>query len=270
MGCASWAVGIAMVCVPLPALAQQMPLSWEPHARPVLELPSVAWSPQQSSAPAEPPKTDQGSKGDDHPGKSDNRLFGALPDFLTVENADNVPPLTTKQKYDVTFRSTFDLGQYLFFAGLAGISQADNADPSYRQGALGYAKRLGLAFADGTSENFLTTAILPSMLHQDPRYYRLGTVNVWYRAGYSVSRIFVTRSDTGHRQFNFSEIVGSGVAAGLYNTYHPASDRTVSNTLASWWMQVGYDTGFIIVREFWPDVRRKFGHHPPDAGAQIS
>jgi hypothetical protein len=225
--CAPGTAGIALVLLALPAMAQQ----------------------------------DEGNKTDPHAGTSNNRLFGALPDFLTVENADQVPPLTTKQKYDVTIRSTFDLGQYMFYAGLAGISQADNADPSYRQGAAGYAKRFGLAFADGTTENFLTSAVLASVLHQDPRYYRLGTGGLWHRAGYSVSRIFVTRGDTGHEQFNFSEIVGSGMAAGLYNTYHPASDRTVSNTLATWWMQVGYDTGFIIVREFWPDVRRKFRKH---------
>jgi hypothetical protein len=185
-------------------------------------------------------------------------LFGALPDFLTVENAEHVPPLTTKQKFDVTTRSTFDVGQYLFCAGLAGISQAEDADPSYRQGAAGYAKRFGLAFADITTENFMVTAIVPSLLHQDPRYYRLGKGSVLHRTGYSVSRIFVTRSDTGHAQFNFSEIGGGVAAAGLYNAYHPASDRTVANTLADWWMQVGYDMGFIVVREFWPDIRRKF------------
>jgi hypothetical protein len=76
----------------------------------------------------------------------------------------------------------------------------------------------------------------------------------------------VTRSDAGHVQFNFSEIVGAALSAGLYNTYHPASDRTFSNTLESWWMQIGYDTGFIIIREFWPDVRRKFSKPSKEGG----
>jgi hypothetical protein len=107
----------------------------------------------------------------------------------------------------------------------------------------------------------LTSAIFASAFRQDPRYYRLGTGSILHRAGYSLSRIFVTLSDTGHTQFNVSEILGSATAAGLYNTYHPASDRTVGNTLETWWMQVGYDTGFILVREFWPDVRQKFRRH---------
>jgi hypothetical protein len=238
MSCASWMLGIAAAVVAL----------------------GVTSSAQQPSVPGSQTKEDQeGTKRKgEHPGTSNNRLFGALPDFLTVENAENVPPLSTKEKFNVTIRSTFDLGQYLFYGGLAGISQAENADPSYGRGVAGYAKRFGLVFADGTTENFLTSAIFASVLRQDPRYYRLGKGSVWYRTGYSVSRIFVTRSDTGHAQFNFSEIGGSALAAGLYNTYHPASDRTLANTMASWWMQIGYDTGFIIVREFWPDVRRKF------------
>ena len=168
----------------------------------------------------------------------------------------NVPPLTSREKFGVTLRSSFDWGQYLFYGGIAGISQAQNADPSFRQGALGYTKRFGLALADGTVENVLTTAVLPAALHQDPRYYRLGEGGLVHRTGYAVSRIFVTRGDNGHTQFNMSELAGSGLSAGLYNTYHPASDRSVSNTIESWWMQVGYDTAFIIIREFWPDVVR--------------
>jgi hypothetical protein len=261
----SWTVGIAVVCAALPAMAQQGSVSLGPHSLAVIELQPTS-SVQQTPNAGDQTKEDQGNKSDPHPGTSDNRLFGALPDFLTVENADNVAPLTTKQKFDVTIRSTFDLGSYVFFGGLAGISQAENADPSYGQGAKGYAKRYGLALADGTLENFMTTAILPSMLRQDPRYYRLGDGGLWHRTGYSVSRIFVTRSDAGHVQFNFSEILGSALAAGLYNTYHPASDRTFTNTLASWWMQVGYDTAFIIVREFWPDVQHRFRKPSKEGG----
>jgi hypothetical protein len=256
-----WGAGIAVWLIAAPATAQQESLLPARLLPPASEPRAVNAVVQQPSPAGGPAKDDPKKKGDDQSGTSNNRLFGALPDFLTVENKAYLPPLTTKQKFDVTIRSTFDMGQYLFFGGLAGISQAENADPSYRQGATGYAKRFGLAFADGTTENLLTSAIFASVFHQDPRYLRLGTGSILHRTGYSLSRIFVTRSDAGHAQFNVSEILGSATAAGLYNTYHPASDRTMANTLATWWMQVGYDTGFIVVREFWPDVRRKFGKH---------
>ena len=249
-----------MLVVAVPAMAQQQAPSvlQQPPAGSKIENASVQAVAQQPSSPGDQAPDDQGKKSDEQSATSTNRLFGTLPDFLTVENVGHVPPLTTKQKFDATYRSTFDWGQYLFCAGLAGIDQAQNRDPSYGQGVQGYAKRFGLAFADLTTENFMTTAIVPSLLHQDPRYYRMGKGNVFYRMGYSVSRIFVTRGDTGHAQFNFSEIGGALAAAALYNAYHPSSDRTVGDTLSSWVWQVGYDTVFIEVREFWPDIRRKF------------
>lgn len=210
----------------------------------------------QQSETDQPPVTDEQSA------TTKNRLFGTIPDFLTVDDVGQVPPLTTKMKFAVTARSSFDWGSYLFYGGLAGIGQASNSDPSFGQGAQGYVKRFALATADGTLENFLTTAIVPSLLHQDPRYYRMTNGNLAVRAAYSVSRIFLTRNDSGAIRFNFSELGGSLAAAGLYNSYHPASDRTFSNLIQSWWLQVAYDTGFIVIREFWPDVKERLMRHP--------
>ena len=103
----------------------------------------------------------------------------------------------------------------------------------------------------------MTGAILPSLLHQDPRYYQLGHGSFKHRLGHAISRIFVTRSDSGNTVFNVSEVLGSAVAGGIANTYHPAGDRTVANTVSVWWTQVGWDTVAIGVKEFWPDIRRK-------------
>ncbi len=192
-------------------------------------------------------------------GESNRRLFGAIPDFLTVEDTEHVPPLTSRQKFAITWRGILDPGQVLFCATLAGISQAENADPSYHQGAAGYSKRLALAFADVTTENVLVTAVFASALHEDPRYYRLGRGPVLARGAYTISRMVVTRTDAGARQFNNAEIFGAAAAALLYNTYHPDSDRSVANTFESWGMQLGFDTGTLLVREFWPDVRRGLG-----------
>jgi hypothetical protein len=155
-------------------------------------------------------------------------------------------------------RSSFDSVEYGWYGSLAGIEQIENEDASYGRGPTGYTKRYGLAVADGTIENFMVSAVFSSALHQDPRYYQMGTGRASHRMGYSVSRIFVTRSDAGHPRFNYAEILGSAAAAGLYVTYHPAEDRTVAHTLTAWWSQVGYDTVSIVVKEFWPDIRRKF------------
>ncbi|GAC1507417.1 MAG: hypothetical protein NVS1B11_08720 [Terriglobales bacterium] len=196
-------------------------------------------------------------KKEERTGTSDDRLFYALPNFLTVESK-NVPPLTASQKFKVVARGSFDYIQVPWYGFLAGIGQAEDSEAGYGQGAAGYGKRFGAYAADGTIENFFTGAILPSMFHEDPRYFQSGEGGFWRRTRYSVSRIFVTRTDSGGHHFNFSEIVGSALSAGISTySYHPKGDRTVPNTASVWGTQVGYDTFTIVVKEFWPDIRRK-------------
>jgi hypothetical protein len=211
------------------------------------------------SQPQPPATPAQGSNsGKAAPGTSNDRLFFTLPNFLTLENAGNVAPLTTAQKYKETARSTFDPVQFAWYGLLAGISQASNSEPGYGQGSVGYAKRYGAAFADGTIENLMTRAVLPSLLHEDPRYFQLGKGGAAHRTWYAVSRIFVTRTDSGSTRFNYSEIFGSAASAGISTySYHPQADRTLANTLSVWYTQVGYDGISFLAKEFWPDIRRK-------------
>ena len=206
-------------------------------------------------------KTDQPPKSNYESGTSKDRLFYALPNFLTLENAGQLPPLTVAEKFKVVFRGSFDFVEYPWYGLLAGISQAENSEAGYGQGGAGYGKRYGTAFADGTIENFMTAAVLPSILRQDPRFFQSSNGTFLHRLGYAVSRIFVTRTDSGGEQFNYSEIFGSAIAAGISTySYHPHDDRTVPNTASVWGSQVGYDTIAIVVKEFWPDIRRKIRH----------
>lgn len=233
-------------------------------------LPAIAQ--QQQSAPTTPSKdqskapndsnADSNAQANPQSGTSNDRLFYTLPNFLTVQNADQLPPLSAKQKFKVVARGSFDYVEYPWYGALAAISQAENSEPGFGQGAAGYGKRYGAAFADGTIENFMTGAVLPSLLREDPRFYQLGKGTFWHRTGYAMSRIFVTRTDSGREQFNFSEIFGSAASAAISTySYHPRSDRTLSNTASVWGTQVGYDTITIVVKEFWPDIRRKIAHN---------
>jgi hypothetical protein len=190
-------------------------------------------------------------------GTSNDRLFFTLPNFLTVETKD-VPPLTAWQKMKVVTRGAFDPVMIPWYGIQAGLSQALNTEAGYGQGAEGYGKRYATHFADGTIENYFSQAFLPILLRQDPRYFQMGKGGFKRRTGYAVSRIFITRSDSGHRQFNFSEIVGSGVASAISTySYHPQADRNVPNTVTGWWTQIGWDTLTIFLKEFWPDINRK-------------
>lgn len=234
--------------------------------------------PSSDSPDHSPPrKSDQPAKNAN--GTSKDRLFFALSNFLTVENAALFPPLNAKQKFGVVTRSAFDPVEFVWYGALAGISQAENSEPGFGQGAEGYSKRYGAYFADGTIENYFVGAIFPSILHQDPRYFQNGQGSFWHRSGYAVSRIFVTRTDSKTNQFNYSEIVGSALASAISTySYHPhpgyhpmpgvevpyvASDRTLTNTLSVWGSQIGYDTITLVIKEFWPDIRRKIKKQHP-------
>jgi hypothetical protein len=237
--------------------AQDTPPPAQPTPPPAQQTAPANSSQAPNSSPADRSKSNADLKRQEETGTSNDRLFYALPNFLTVETK-NVPPLTPAQKFWVVTRGSFDYIQIPWYAFLAGISQAENSEPGYGQGAAGYGKRYGAYFADGTIENYFTGAILPVVLRQDPRYYQLGQGGFVHRTEYAVSRIFVTRQDSGHAQFNFSEIVGSAMSAGISTySYHPHGDRNLPNTASVWGSQVGYDTITLVVKEFWPDIRRK-------------
>ncbi|MGA2607785.1 MAG: hypothetical protein ABSH01_10055 [Terriglobia bacterium] len=187
----------------------------------------------------------------------DDRLFWTLPNYLTVENGKQIPPLTTGQKFKLVALGAFDPVEFPYVGVLALIDQAENDDPSYGHGFAGYAKRYGAAFADTAIENFMVGAVFPSLLHQDPRYYQSGKGGFFHRAGYAALRVFITRSDSGKKQFNYSELAGSALAAALSNTYHPPQDRTALNSANIWLTQIWGDALSYELKEFWPDIRRK-------------
>jgi hypothetical protein len=252
--------GLLLYCVLLavPAGAQQAPDQTQTSSGQSTSPPQVPSSTPQAGQPAQPADKDKKRDTNKPEGVSKDRLFYALPNFLTLENSDQVPPLTAKEKFKVVAQGSFDYVQIPWYGFLAGISQAENSEAGFGQGAEGYGKRFGAYLADGTIENFMTGAILPSLLRQDPRYFQSGKGSFLHRTGYSVSRILVTRTDSGHQQFNFSEVFGSALASGISTySYHPHADRTLENTLSVWGSQVGYDTITLVVKEFWPDIRRK-------------
>ncbi len=191
-------------------------------------------------------------------GTSKDRILWTLPNFLTVEDADNIPPLTAGQKFKVVGRSLIDPSEFVLVGFVAGLGQASDSNPSYGQGAQGYAKRYGTSYADNAVENFMASAVLPSVLHQDPRYYQLGRGGFWRRVEHAVSRVVITRSDAGQTQFNYSEVFGAGMAAAISTySYHPDSERSLGNVAGVWTTQIGWDVATYMVKEFWPDLRKK-------------
>ena len=195
------------------------------------------------------------------PASSNDRLLFALPNFMTVDSTRKLQPLTAPQKFKLVARSTFDPVDFPLYGLRAGLIQAQDRPSSYGQGLSGYGKRYALTFADCTVENFMAGAVLPSLLHQDPRYYRMAHGLKRLRFRYAMSRIFITRTDSGAEQFNYSEIVGSAVAASISAySYHPQEDHSFGGVASTWGSQLAFHSFTLVMREFWPDIRRTVFH----------
>ena len=181
----------------------------------------------------------------------DHRIFGVMPNFTTVENGEAIAPIDAHQKFRMASLNTFDPFVYPLVGFMALTTR------SYGSGPRGYVKQYAASLADNVSGNFMTTAVLPSLLHQDPRYFERGAGGFLSRFGYAASRTAVTRGDSGRHQVNVSEILGTAIAAGVSNLYYPGSKRTAADTLERCGLQVTWDSLANELKEFWPDIRRR-------------
>ena len=248
--------GVSLAQDPAPKTAPSADQQVPSQAQPDPSAPASAPADAQKTLPDKPLPVDQNK---DQVAGSKDRLFYAMPNFATVESSQYLPPLTVGQKFKLVTRSSFDPFQFAWYAAIAGISQAENSEPGYGQGWGSYGIRYASALGDGLTEAYMVSAVFPSILRQDPRYYQLGHGSFLRRTGYALSRLAITRGDSGNTQFNASEIFGSAVAAGIVTySYHPHDDKTLSNTASVWGTQVAYDAIAIEIKEFWPDLRRKF------------
>jgi hypothetical protein len=236
-----------------PAIAQQQPASPPADSK---TTPSIEADP----APVKTDATVGKSKLEKETGTVNDRIFDVLPNYGTVENAKKLEALRPAQKFRLATAGVFDWGAYPFNGVLSAIGQAKNDPESWGQGWGAYAKRYTASFADNSIGTYMTTAIYPSLLHEDPRYYQLGKGTFPRRFSYGLSRLFVTRTDSGNMRFNYSESIGNATAAAISNLYHPAEDRTAARNAKSVGFLILYDGLSNELKEFWPDIRRKVLH----------
>jgi len=153
------------------------------------------------------------------------RILGVVPNFYT-SYIWHAAPMSPGQKFRLAMRSSIDPVTFGIAAATAGIEQSQNSFSGYGRGADGYAKRFGASYADDVIDTFIGGAILPSILHQDPRYFYKGTGSISSRALYAISRVVICRGDNGRWEPNYSNIAGNLISAGISNLYYPASNRT--------------------------------------------
>jgi hypothetical protein len=225
---------------------------------------------QGSSASAEPSASTDTTSSVDIPLSTDDsinhdRILGLIPNYLTVEDpAEKVAPLTVRQKFRLFAKETFDPFTAASAAAGAALSQVDNQNPKYGEGAGPYGERLGAAAADIATQNFFQDAVFASLFHEDPRYFRRGPeFGVWYRVGYALSRVLVTRTDAGKARFNFSGVLGMGTGIALSNAYYPDSSVSAGEVGYRFATSAAATALTNLLPEFWPDIHEKFFRRKP-------
>ncbi len=171
------------------------------------------------------------------------------------------------------FKSAVDPFQFAASGLVAGWHQADNDFPGYGQGAQGYSKRFGAAYADQFDGLLWGNAILPTLLHEDPRYFRKGKGGFKKRFFYAVSTVVVTKNDNGTRGPNYANVLGNIVSGGISNAYYPAADRGFGLTFQNAFTVTAEGVIGSIFIEFWPDISRHLPHRhrtQTDAGEPVS
>jgi hypothetical protein len=226
------------------AFAQEQPLFVD---SPTAPEPSAGETGAGSSAVIAPePQQDPVSK----------RLFGVIPNYRASETLQSYKPLTTAEKYHMAFSDSFDWPNFFLLGGYALESQVAAGGFSHNGGVSGFAKYYARGFSDQIIGSYVVEAILPSLLHEDPRYFRLGNGTFWRRTYYATSRIFVTRMDNGSTRFYVSEIVGNIGVDALTALYYPDSQSALKSA-ERYGMQLGNDAVSNILTEFWPDVKHR-------------
>jgi len=185
------------------------------------------------------------------------RIFGIIPNNRTSPSLENYKPLSAGGKFAIARQDSFDRGTVILAAAFAADGQLSNASPSFGQGARGYARYFGTSYADFVIGNYMSEAVFPALLHQDPRYFRRGIGSGWSRVRYSLGQTFVTHTDSDRIRFNYSEILGNATAVAISNAYDP-DHRNASAATAQFGMQIGIDIASNVLKEFWPDLNRKF------------
>jgi hypothetical protein len=185
------------------------------------------------------------------------RLFWIIPTYKVTESKTPTV-LSPRQKIHIVVNDLTDPYTIGYTAAMAGIAQANNDFAGYGQGAAGYWKRFGAGYADQASAGFFGGFLFPSLLHQDPRYYRQGSGPIKRRFAHALIRPVVTYNDSDGKAFNWSGLLGSLAASGLSNVYYPEEDRGAGKTFSRFAMGIPYSVIDHLLDEFGPDLENKF------------
>lgn len=206
----------------------------------------------QPAAPVIPPSKQQ-----------PKRILGIMPNYRAVSAGAIPRPPTAKQAFKIATQNSFDYSSFMFVGVTSLLAEATDAHPALGKGIGGYGQYYWRGFVDKTDGNYLVIFALPTILHEDTRYFAMGDGGFVKRGTYAASRIFITPNYHGHNTFNASEIFGRGIAQAISTTYYPSKDRTAGEIAQKYAFALGRDALTNTFREFWPDIATKVLHRHP-------
>jgi hypothetical protein len=252
---AIFATGLGLIVVPsrLPAQATD-----DDSIAASVELPQAP-SPQPQGSAQQPDagKSQKETAADQLKQQEKQRVFGVMATFNTTRNQDALP-LSPGQKYQLFFKSATDPWPFLLAGVVGGIGQAENSNPEWGQGVQGYAKRFGAGYSDYFIGNFFGNAVLPSMWHEDPRYFQKGTGSAKSRFLWAAASTVWCKRDNGGWGPNYANVAGNFIGVAIARVYYPPSDRTVSGTIQDGLTVNAEGIVGAEVIEFWPDLVRHY------------
>lgn len=255
------AVVLALLGSSLALSAQQRSCSEETDASPALpEAPSAVKAQESAS---ENPQDANKSVPVSH--QQPKRILGIMPNYRAVSAGALPPPPTPKQAFKIATQNSFDYSSFIFVGITSMLAEGSNAHPKLGKGVAGYGRYYWRGFLDKTDGNYLVIFALPSVLHEDERYYARGDGNGGFfkRGIYAASRILITPDYHGHNTFNASEVFGRAMAQGVSISYYPSSDRTAGALAVKYGWAMGRDALTNVFREFWPDIATHVLHRHP-------
>ena len=186
-----------------------------------------------------------------------------MPNFRAVSPGVIPPPPTFKQAFKIATLNSFDYSSFLFVGMTSALAFGTNAHPQLGSDPSAYWGYYWRGFVDKTDGNYWVICILPTLLHQDQRYYAKGEGGFWKRGTYAATRIFVARKYDGDNTFNTSEVLGRAIAQGISTTYYPSQSNSGERLAEKYAYALGRDALTNVFREFWPDIATHVLHRHP-------
>ncbi|MDE3202219.1 MAG: hypothetical protein KGN79_15005 [Acidobacteriota bacterium] len=209
-------------------------------------------TPQQTSADSSQTKS--------KPPKEPKRILGIMPNYRAVSAGTTPPPPTPKEAFKIATQNSFDYSSYVFVGITSLIAEGNDSHPSLGKGVPGFWGYSWRGFVDKADGNYWVLFILPTVFHEDERYFAKGEGSIFSRAVYSSSRVFVTPNYHGRNTFNTSEVLGRGIAEGISISYYPSSDTSASEVAEKYGYSILRDAASNTFREFWPDISAHLFH----------